>query len=111
MFTRGIGLFHYIRSIMKKTLRSLFLVALLFTVAGAFAASCQKGGDEEDVPEVGASRQPSIKPGIAPSGKTYVIKTDGTIISLTSSGYSFFVQAVMPHTSSAAIAAFSILFI
>jgi len=78
---------------MKKTFRSLFLVALLFTVAGAFAVSCQKGGDEEDVPEVGASRQPSIKPGIAPSGKTYTIKTDGTTISLTSSGYSFFVQA------------------
>lgn len=40
--------FHYLRAIMKKMLRFLFLAALLFTVAGLAAVSCQKGGAEED---------------------------------------------------------------
>ena len=79
---------------MKKTVRFLSLAALLFTMAGAFVVSCQKGGgEEEDVPEVGAGNQPRIQPIIHPSGNMYTIKTDGTTISLTSSGYSFEVRA------------------
>lgn len=79
---------------MKKTLRSLFLVALLFTVAGAFAVSCQKGGEEEEnIDGASSGSTPRIEPKAQLSGKTYVIKTDGTIISMSSSGYSFFVQA------------------
>ena len=78
---------------MKKIVWFLFLVALAFTLAGTGIVSCQKGGDEEDVPEVGASRKPVIKPVIAPSGNTYTIKTDGTTISLTSNGFSFEVMA------------------
>ena len=78
---------------MKKIVRFLFLIALAFTVAGTVIVSCQKGDGEEDVPEVGASRQPLIKPVITPSGNTYTIKTDGTTISLTSNGYSFEVRA------------------
>ena len=79
---------------MKKTIRFLSLAALLFTMAGAFVVSCQKGGgEEEDVPEVGAGNQPRIQPIIHPKGNTFTIKTDGTTISLTSSGYSFEVRA------------------
>ena len=79
---------------MKKIIRYLFLVALLFTVAGAFAVSCQKGGEEEEIIDGASSGStPRIEPKAQLSGKTYVIKTDGTIISLSSSGYSFSVQA------------------
>ena len=79
---------------MKKTLRFLLLVALLFTVAGAFAVSCQKGGEEEEnIDGASSGSTPRIEPKAQLSGKTYVIKTDGTIISMSSSGYSFSVQA------------------
>ena len=77
---------------MKKTVRYLFLVALLFTVAGAFAVSCQKGGEEE-VPAVGAGNQPQIQPSVNPENNTYIIEADGTTISATSGGYSFSVRA------------------
>ena len=77
---------------MKKTLRFLSLVALLFTVAGAFAVSCQKGS-EEDVPEVGSGSRPLIEPAPNWSGTKCIIMTDGTILSRSSSGYSFQVQA------------------
>jgi hypothetical protein len=77
---------------MKKTVRYLFLVALLFTVAGAFAVSCQKGGEEE-VPAVGAGYQPQIQPSVNPENNTYIIEADGTTISATSGGYSFSVRA------------------
>ena len=77
---------------MKKTVRYLFLFALLFTVAGAFAVSCQKSG-EEDVPEVGSGSRPLIEPAPNWSGTKCIIKADGTIISRSSSGYSFYVQA------------------
>ena len=88
-----IGFFHYLRSIMKKTVRYLFLVALLFTVAGAFAVSCQKGG-EEDVPEVGSdSQKPYLQPTVVPFGSEYTIQVEGTKFSLVSSGYSYKVYA------------------
>ena len=45
------------RSNMKKTARFLFLVATLFTVAGAFAVSCQKEGEGEEEEIPGASGQ------------------------------------------------------
>ena len=77
---------------MKKTLRYLFLVALLFTVAGAFAVSCQKGG-EEDVPQVGSQRKPTINPKINPDRDVYYINTDGTTLSGSSTGYNFEVRA------------------
>ncbi|MBR0174855.1 MAG: hypothetical protein IJQ22_05060 [Bacteroidales bacterium] len=78
---------------MKKIIRYLFLAAMAFTMAGTVIVSCQKGGGEEDVPEVGASKQPLIRPVITPSGNTFTIKTDGTTISSTSNGYSFEVRA------------------
>ena len=78
---------------MKKTLRSLFLVALLFTVAGAFAVSCQKGGEEESIDGASSGSTPRIEPKAQLRGNTYLIMTDGTIISMSSSGYSFVVQA------------------
>ena len=77
---------------MKKTVRYLFLFALLFTVAGAFAVSCQKG-KEEDVPEVGSGSHPQIEPAPNWIGTKCNIEADGTIISMSSSGYSFYVQA------------------
>ncbi len=79
---------------MKKTVGSLFLVALLFTVAGAFAVSCQKVGGEEEENIDGASsgNMPIMQPPARLSGNTYVIKTDGTIISAESSGYSYDVR-------------------
>ena len=77
---------------MKKTLRSLLLFALLFTVAGAFAVSCQKGG-EEDVPEVGAGSRPYIIPSAQLKTNMYTITADGTTISATSVGYSFTILA------------------
>ena len=78
---------------MKKTVRYLFLFALLFTVAGAFAVSCQKSGGEEEVPAVGAGNQPRIQPSVNPVSNTYIIEADGTTISATSGGYSFSVRA------------------
>ncbi|MBQ9548901.1 MAG: hypothetical protein IJV01_07090 [Bacteroidales bacterium] len=78
---------------MKKTVLFLFLIALFFVVAGAAAVSCQKGEEEEDVPKVGAGSRPKIDPTPIQSGSTYTIEVDGTIISRSSSGYSFFVQA------------------
>lgn len=78
---------------MKKTVRFLSLAALLFTVAGTVIVSCQKEGGEEEVPAVGSGNQPLILPRIPPKGNTFTIKTDGTTISLTSSGYSFEVRA------------------
>ena len=78
---------------MKKTLRFLFLFALLLTVAGTFAVSCQKGG-EEDVPEVGAEKKmPEIQPMVYPVSERFTIQADGTIISYKSIGYSFDVLA------------------
>ena len=32
---------------MKKSVKSLFLFALLFAVAGAFVVSCEKGGEDD----------------------------------------------------------------
>ena len=78
---------------MKKIVRFLFLSALAFTLAGTVIVSCQKGGEEEDVPEVGAGSQPKIDPAPEQRGSKYTIEVDGTIISRSSSGYSFFVQA------------------
>ena len=79
---------------MKKTLRSLFLVALLFTVAGAFAVSCQKGGEEEEnIDGASSGIMPNMQPKAQLRGNTYVIKTDGTIISAKSSRYSYDVMA------------------
>ena len=52
---------------MKKPARSLFLFALLLTVAGAFVVSCQKEGGEA-VPEVGEGQSwPVINPRVCPS--------------------------------------------
>jgi hypothetical protein len=78
---------------MKKTVRYLFLFALLFIVAGAFAVSCQKGSEEEDVPEVGAGSRPNIIPSAKQTTNMYTITADGTTISATSSGYSFTILA------------------
>ena len=79
---------------MKKTLSSLFLVALLFTVAGAFAVSCQKGGEEEEnIDGASSGSTPRIEPKAQLRGNTYLIMTDGTIISLKSSGYAYDVRA------------------
>ena len=89
-----IGFFHYLRSIMKKTVRYLFLVALLFTVAGAFAVSCQKGGEEEEnIDGASSGNMPIMQPKAQLRGNTYLIMTDGTIISAKSSGYSYDVRA------------------
>ena len=89
----GFGYFHYLRSVMKKTVRFLFLVALLFTVAGVVGVSCQKGS-EEDVPEVGSdSQKPYLQPMVIPFGSEYTIKVEGTKFSLVSSGYSYKVYA------------------
>ena len=77
---------------MKKTVRSLFLIAMLFTVAGVVGVSCQKGSEEE-VPAVGAGNQPQIQPSVNPENNTYIIEADGTTISATSGGYSFSVRA------------------
>ena len=79
---------------MKKTVRYLFLFALLFTVAGAFAVSCQKGGEEEEsIDGASSGIMPNMQPKAQLRGNTYVIKTDGTIISAKSSGYSYDVRA------------------
>ena len=85
--------FHYLRSIMKKTVRILFLAALIFTVAGSFAVSCQKGGGEEDIDGASSGNRPHIEPEITAYRNTYTIRTDGTTISSKSSGYSFDVRA------------------
>ena len=77
---------------MKKLVRFLFLSALAFTLAGTVIVSCQKGGEEEDVPEVGAGSQPKIDPAPKQSGSKYTIEVDGTIISRSSSGYSYDVR-------------------
>ena len=78
---------------MKKTVRILFLFALFFTVAGAVAVSCQKGG-EEDVPEVGGRiNKLVIQPMASLSAGEYIIEVDGTTISGKSIGYSFDVLA------------------
>ena len=69
------------------------MAALLFAVAETVIVSCQKGGGEEDIDGATSSRIPLIRPGIKPSGDTYTIRTDGTTLSLTSSGYSFDVMA------------------
>ena len=79
---------------MKKIVGFLFLVALLFTVAGAFAVSCQKGGEEEEnIDGASSGSIPRIEPKAQLRGNTYVIKTDGTIISAKSSRYSYDVMA------------------
>lgn len=78
---------------MKKTVRFLFLVAMLFTVAGAFIMSCQKGGGEEEgIDGASSGHMPNMQPPARLSSKTYVIETDGTIISAKSSGYSYDVR-------------------
>ena len=77
---------------MKKLVRFLFLSALAFTLAGTVIVSCQKGGEEEDVQEVGAGSQPKIDPAPKQSGSKYTIEVDGTIISRSSSGYSYDVR-------------------
>ena len=80
---------------MKKIVGFLFLVAMLFTVAGAFAVSCQKVGGEEEENIDGASSGsiPRIEPKAQLRGNTYLIMTDGTIISSKSSGYAYDVRA------------------
>ena len=78
---------------MKKIIRFLFMAALLFAVAETVIVSCQKGGGEEDIDGATSSRMPRISPGIEPSRDTYTIRTDGTTLSRTSSGYSFDVMA------------------
>ncbi len=79
---------------MKKIVRFLLPVALLFSVAGPIAVSCQKGGGEEDIEVASSARLPRIVPKVSPSYHNDItIRTDGTTISLTSSGYSFFVVA------------------
>lgn len=90
----GFGYFHYLRSIMKKIVRYLFLFALAFTLAGVVGVSCQKGGEEEDVPEVGSdSQKPYLQPVVIPFGSEYTIQVEGTKFSLVSSGYSYKVYA------------------
>ena len=79
---------------MKKTVRYLFLVALLFTVAGAFAVSCQKGGEEEEsIDGASSGIMPNMQPKAQLRGNMYLIMTDGTIISSKSSGYAYDVRA------------------
>lgn len=79
---------------MKKNVYLLFLLALLFTMVGTVIVSCQKGGGEEEENIDGASSGiiPRIEPKAQLRGNTYVIKTDGTIISAESSGYSYDVR-------------------
>ena len=79
---------------MKKTVRYLFLVALLFTVAGAFVVSCQKGGEEEEnIDGASSGSTPRIEPKAQLRANTYLIMTDGTILSSRSSGYAYDVRA------------------
>lgn len=79
---------------MNKTVRFLFLSALLFTVAGTVIVSCQKGDGEEDVPEVGeGGTWPIIRPQVFPSGDCFRIEADGTSFMDTSQGYSYKVIA------------------
>lgn len=78
---------------MKKIVGFLFLVAMLFTVAGAFVVSCQKGGEEENIDGASSGIMPNMQPKAQLRGNTYVIKTDGTIISAKSSRYSYDVMA------------------
>ena len=77
---------------MRTAGRILLTASLLLAVAGTVAVSCQKGG-EEDVPEVGSGSRPLIEPAPKQGGSRYTIEVDGTIISRSSSGYSFYVQA------------------
>ena len=77
---------------MKKSVKSLFLFALLFAVAGAFAVSCEKGG-EDDLPGRHEGVAPDISPFLNPKGDTYFIETDGTTISRESRYYSFEIKA------------------
>ncbi len=78
---------------MKKTVRSLFLIAMLFAVAGAFVVSCQKGGEEEENNDGASSGStPRIEPKAQLRANTYLIMTDGTIISSKSSGYAYDVR-------------------
>ena len=74
---------------MKKSVKILFLFALLLSVAGAFFVSCQK----DDPAGRREGSMPEIIPSADPMGDRYVIKTDGTRISYESSGYSFEVRA------------------
>ena len=75
---------------MKKIVRSLFPVALLFAVAGPAVVSCQK---EEDISVASSTAMPRIIPDVVPKRNTFFIVTDGTTISTSSSGYSFVVSA------------------
>ena len=94
IFLEEVGHFHYIRGIMKKIVRFLFLIALAFTVAGTVIVSCQKGDGEEDVPEVGeGGTWPIIRPRVFPSGDCFRIEADGTSFMDTSKGYSYKVMA------------------
>ena len=77
---------------MKKSVKSLFLFALLFAVAGAFVVSCEKGG-EDDLPGRHEGVEPDISPFLDPKGDTYYIETDGTTISRESRYYSFEIKA------------------
>jgi hypothetical protein len=78
---------------MKKIIKFLFLFALLFTVTGAVAVSCQKSGGEEDIDGASDKSRPQIKPTPRIGSNKYVIEADGTTISLTSRGFSFNVTA------------------
>ena len=79
---------------MKMIVRFLLPAALLFAVAGPIAVSCRKGDGEEDIEVASSARLPRIVPNVSPSyNNDITIQTDGTTISLTSSGYSFFVVA------------------
>lgn len=77
---------------MKKSVKSLFLFALLFAVAGAFVVSCEKGG-EDDLPGRHDGVEPDISPFLDPKGDTYYIETNGTTISRESRNYSFQIKA------------------
>lgn len=78
---------------MKKSVKSLFLFALLFAVAGAFVVSCEKGGGEDDPTGRFEGVAPNISPFLNPKGDTYYIETDGTTISRESRNYSFEIKA------------------
>jgi len=75
---------------MKKIVRFLFPVALLFAVAGPAVVSCQK---EEDISVASSAAMPRIIPDVVPKRNKFFIVTDGTTISTSSSGYSFVVSA------------------
>lgn len=77
---------------MKKSVKSLFLFALLLSMAGALVVSCEKGGEDDPTGRYGGT-EPDIRPFLDPKKDTYYIESDGTTISRESRGYSFEVKA------------------